>query len=94
MGCSDYRNEGMAGALIAKFPRVEGLMIYDGRLIAWPVDKLGTWPSDAQLQTWTEEWLALPEQQPGYDAKQVLLDEISACTTLAQIRTVVKKLVR
>ena len=55
-----------------KFNHEQGMSTVAGKLTAWPLS-LGTWPTDAQLATWTGEYDDFIATTPTPTRKEELL---------------------
>ena len=69
-----------------------GIVTCNGVLNEWPAS-LGPWPDDAQLQTWCDEWDALPADDPAKDTRAALRKQLQGATTIAQMKQIVEKLI-
>lgn len=87
------RHPQLGGILGWKHNHTPGIRTSDGGLTDWPAS-LGPWPTDEQLQAWIEEWQALPETNSEKNPRMAREAEIDACTTLAQLKAVLKARLR
>lgn len=65
-----------------------GIRTVNGRLSAWTAPNP---PAEADLMQWVAAYEAAPETDPVKHPRLALEAEIDACTTVAQIRALLKK---
>jgi hypothetical protein len=69
----------------------EGIRTVDGALVEWLAPNH---PTEEELRQWVDTYLAAPPSDPVKNRRMALESEIDACTTLAQVRALLKKRLR
>ena len=68
-----------------------GIQTVNGQLTAWPDQ---TWPTDGELALWGTRYQARPDTDAIKNPRRALTLAIDACTTIDEIKMVLKRILR